>query len=395
VIAFDDAIAKLAAEARPLGVQQVAVADAQGRILASPIRAQADAPLSAVSSMDGWAVRETSLAAAPVRLRIAGESRPGKLWAGEIKDNECVRVFTGAAIPSGADRVVIQEVVRRDSDHAVFDAPAEGARYIRAAGSDFRAGETLLFEGARLTPQALVAAGAADVAKVEVFRRPQILVLATGDELAEPGQARNKPGCIPDSASLGVAALAREWGAEVLGRERLRDDLDAMVPAAHVALERADLVVVIGGASVGERDFARAMFEPAGLDLVFSKVAMKPGKPVWLGRVAERLVLGLPGNPTSAFVTARLFLAPLVAGLGGRDAREALQWSPLTLAADLDATDDRETFWRATFGPEGATPLPDQASGAQKALSQSTCLLRRRPGAPAVKAAEAVMGLTL
>ena len=233
------------------------------------------------------------------------------------------------------------------------------------------------------------------MASVETFRPPQVLVLSTGDELAEPGQARKKSHCIPDSASVGVAALAKAWGATVIGRERLKDDLDVMVPAAQTALDRADLVVVIGSASVGERDFARAMFEPAGLEFVFTKVMMKPGKPVWLGRVEERLVLGLPGNPTSAFVTARLFLAPLVSGLCGRDPAEALAWRTLPLAAPLDATDERETFWRATLGPQGATPLPDQASGAQKALARSQFLIRRRPGAPAANRGETVQSLDL
>ena len=347
--------------------------------------------------MDGWAVRDEDLAALPARLRIAGESRPGRpVRQGPLKPGECARVFTGAAVPENALSVVIQEVVRRDGDHALFETPLSGPRYQRFAGDDFRAGEVLLSEGTTLTAQALVAAAAADVATVDTWRAPQVLFLSTGDELAEPGQAHKTPHRIPDSASVGVGALAAAWGAQVIGRERLKDDLDAMVPAANAALERADVVVVIGGASVGERDFARAMFEPAGLELVFSKVAIKPGKPVWFGGVAERLVLGLPGNPTSAFVTARLFLAPLVAGLSGHDPNSALRWRDVRLAAPLAATDDRETFWRATLGPAGeATPLPDQASGAQKALSQSQVLIRRRPQAPAMAQGELADSLDL
>ena len=395
MIGFDEAVERLIAEVRTLGVERTPVADAQGRVLARPVQAESDFPLHVVSTMDGWAVRDEDLAALPARLRIAGESRPGHPFFGPIGPGECARVFTGAALPSGALTVVIQEIVSRDGDHAVFETAPSGPRYVRFAGEDFRAGEILLPTGTRLTPQALVAAAAADVATVETWRPPQLIVLSTGDEIAEPGQARKTPHRIPDSASVGVAALARAWGATVLGRERLKDDLDAMVPAAHAALERADLVVVIGGASVGERDFARAMFEPSGLELVFSKVMMKPGKPVWLGRVAERLVLGLPGNPTSAFVTARLFLAPLVAGLCGRDPNDALAWRSVPLAAPLAATDERETFWRATLGPDGATPLPDQSSGAQKALSRSQFLIRRRPQAPAAAAGDMVDGLDL
>jgi molybdopterin molybdotransferase len=395
VIGFDEAVALLTPLARPLGVESVALAQARGRVLAAPVRAESDSPLTTVSSMDGWAVREENLAMLPARLRIVGESRPGRAFFGPLADGECARVFTGAAVPDGCNRVVVQEVVQRDGDRAVFDQAAQGSRFIRQGGSDFRAGETLLDAGARLTPQALVAAAAADIAKVETVRPPQILVLATGDELAEPGQARKRTGAIPDSASLGVAALAQAWGAEVLGRERLTDDLDVMVPAAHVALDRADVVVVIGGASVGERDFARAMFEPAGLELVFSKVAIKPGKPVWLGRVEARLVLGLPGNPTSALVTARLFLAPLLAGLSGRNPAEALDWRPAPLAAPLPATDERETFFRAAFGPDGVAPLSDQDSGAQKTLAQARRLIRRRAGAAAAQPGETVETLEI
>lgn len=396
MIGFDEALRLLIAEARSLGVEHTPVADALGRVLARPVQAESDFPLNVVSTMDGWAVRDEDLATLPARLRIAGESRPGRPFFGPIGPGECARVFTGAAVPEKALMVVIQEIARRDGDYAVFETPPSGPRYVRFAGEDFRAGEILLPTGTRLTPQALVAAAAADIATVETWRPPQLIVLSTGDELAEPGQARKTPHHIPDSASVGVAALAKAWGATVLGRERLKDDLDAMVPAAHTALERADVVVVIGGASVGERDFARAMFEPSGLELVFSGVAMKPGRPVWLGRVAERLVLGLPGNPTSAFVTARLFLATLIAGLCGHDPKLALAWRSVRLAAPLEATGERETFWRATLGRGGsATPLPDQASGAQKALAQSQFLIRRRPGAPALGKNEVVDGLDL
>ncbi|HWE48104.1 MAG TPA: molybdopterin molybdotransferase MoeA [Caulobacteraceae bacterium] len=396
MISFDDACALVLAQARPLGVEHTPVADALGRVLAKPVQAQSDFPPNAVSTMDGWAVRDDDLANLPARLHIAGESRPEVPFVKGLNPGECARVFTGAAVPENAQRVVMQEIVRPDGDHAVFETPPSASRFLRNAGDDFRAGEELLPAGTPLMPQALVAAAAADYASVETWRRPQILILSTGDELAEPGQAHKTAHRIPDSASVGVAALATAWGAHVIGRERLKDDLDAMVPAANIALDRADVVVVIGGASMGDRDFARAMFEPLGLAPIFSKVAMKPGKPVWFGRVAERLVLGLPGNPTSAFVTARLFLAPLVAGLSGRDPRMALSWRAVRLAAPLDATDDRETFWRATLNRGGnAEPLPDQASGAQKALARSQFLIRRRPGAKAAARHDVVDGLDL
>jgi molybdenum cofactor synthesis domain-containing protein len=200
------------------------------------------------------------------------------------------------------------------------------ARHIRKRGGDFETGDELLASGRLLDPRAIVAAAAADVAELRVFIRPRAHILSTGDELADPGTAANTPDAIPESVSFGVAALAELWGAFVVGGARLRDELPAMEKAAADAVNQADVVIVTGGASVGEKDFAKTMFEPLGLELVFSKVAIKPGKPVWLGRVDGALVLGLPGNPTSALVTARLLLAPLLAGLTGRSIDEALRW---------------------------------------------------------------------
>jgi molybdopterin molybdotransferase len=395
VIDFDEAARLTLGLAQPLGTQRVRLHEAHDRILAAPVRAVSDSPLAAVSSMDGWAVREADLSALPTRLRIAGEARPGMGAGQSISPGECFRLFTGAAIPDGTDRVIIQEIVRREGDEAVFERPADGPRFIRARGSDFREGDVLLDLGVRLTPQALTAAAAADWAEVEVFTRPRVQILCTGDELAEPGHAHETPGAIPDSASLAVAALARVWGADVVSRQRLKDDLRSMIPIAAEALKDADVVVVIGGASVGEHDFAKAMFEPAGLELAFSKVSIKPGKPVWVGRAGGKLVVGLPGNPTSALVTARLLLAPLLAGLGGGDARDAWAWEQQPLAAALGPTGDRETFYRGTVGEGGVTALIDQDSGAQKALSMATTLVRRRAGTPAAARGERVETLAL
>jgi molybdopterin molybdotransferase len=296
-----------------------------------------------------------------------------------------MRIFTGAPVPRGADRIVMQEEVERDGDVALLGEAGLG-RHIRARGSDFAKGDVLVEPGRRLDPRALVAAAGADLAEVEVWRHPRLVVLGTGDELAEPGAAA--PGTIPDSATLGVAALAAEWGAEVIARKRLKDDLPALKRAAAEALAAADLVVVTGGASVGERDFAKAMFE--GLELIFSKVAIRPGKPVWLGRAGGRLVIGLPGNPTSAIVTARLLLAPLLAGLTGRAPAEALRWRSAPLAEGLGPCDGRETFVRANYDAETVRPLPNQDSSAQKTLADAPLLIRRRAGAPGAAKGERV-----
>jgi molybdopterin molybdotransferase len=236
----------------------------------------------------------------------------------------------------------------------------------------------------------MIAAAGADQAEVAVWRRPRLAVVSTGDELAEPGQARDRPGTIPESVSYGVAALAEGLGATVRRCGRLADDLASLEKAAAGLVEAADLVVVTGGASVGERDYAKAMFGPAGLELIFSKVAIKPGKPVWLGRVGDTLILGLPGNPTSALVTARLLLAPLVTGLSGGDPAEALRWREARLASPLAACGDRETFIRAAAQGASARPLSNQDSGAQKMLVDADLLIRRRPFSPTAAAGDPV-----
>lgn len=388
MISFDEAVRRVAEVARPIGRECVPVADAAGRVLAAPAVAMIDSPPADSSAMDGYAVREADL---PGRLRVIGESFAGAGFAGSIEPGTCVRIFTGAPLPAGADRVVIQEVAVRAGDSVSFADPPGPERYIRPRGSDFRSGETLIGAGRRLDPRALVAAAAADLAEVETWRRPAVLVLATGDELAPPGEARSRSGAIPDSVSAGILALAGQWGGHGLGSRLLADDLPAMERAAGEALEQADLVVVTGGASVGEKDFAKAMFAPHGLDPIFSKVAIKPGKPVWLGRAGSTLVLGLPGNPTSAMVTARLLLAPLVAGLAG--GAGALEWRPVPLAEPLPPCGDRETFHRARLTAAGAVPLANQDSGAQKALAEADLLLRSRPHDPARPAGYEIEGL--
>lgn len=385
MIAFDEAVRLIESAAHPLGSERVPLAAAAGRILAAPVRARIDSPPADCSAMDGYAVRDADL---PGRLRVAGESFAGRGFEGALGPASCVRIFTGAPVPDGADRVVIQEVVEREGDLAVFaDGPGK-ARHIRARGSDFRSGELLLEAHRRLDPRALVAAAGADVADLEVWRRPVVRVLSTGDELVSPGEAAERRGTIPESVSFGVAALVEAWGGACLGAIRLGDELGPMERAAGRAVEESDLVVVTGGASVGEKDFAKAMFEPHGLELIFSKVAIKPGKPVWFGRAGGRLVMGLPGNPTSAMVTARLLLAPLIAGLAGGTG--ALHWRPARLAAPLPPCGDRETFHRARLEEGRALPVSNPDSSAQKALAEADLLLRSRPNEPARDAGDEI-----
>jgi molybdopterin molybdotransferase len=385
VIGFDEACRRIAELAPARRTEPVALAEAHGRRLARPVAARHCAPAVPVSAMDGYAVRESDLVAGRLSLRITGRSFAGEAApAAALQPGCCMRIFTGAPAPPGADRVVLQEEVEADGDTVRLRAPPVGGRHIRPAGSDFRAGEVLLEAGARLTPQAMVAAAAADLAQVEVFAEPSVAILSTGDELVEPGFAQARPGAIPESVSFGVAGLVRAWGGRVDTRVRLHDELARLEQAAREALARSDIVVVTGGASVGERDFARAMFGAASLELVFAKVAMKPGKPVWVGRAAGRLVVGLPGNPAAAMTTARLFLAPLIAAASGGEAEAAWAWRPAPLAGGLDACATRDLFLRARTTPEGVTPLSTQDSSSQKSLAAADLLIRRRPGAGAL-----------
>ncbi len=391
MISFDEACRRVAAVAKPLGTEQIALDLGWGRVLAAPVVARRSAPEADVSAMDGYAVREADLVSGPARLRLVGELFAGSQKGGSLLEaGTCVRIFTGALMPPGADRVVMQEVVRREGDVVVFAERLSPSRHVRAAGSDFATGEVLLETGVRLTPQALVAAAAADRNMVDVFVRPRVVILSTGDELVAPGLAVAAPGTIPESVSSGVAALVRAWGGEVVCRQRLRDDLPSLVQAGAVALESADVVVVTGGASVGERDFSKAMFEDLGLRLEFEKVAIKPGKPVWVGQVGERLVVGLPGNPSAAMVTARLFLAPILAGLGGRCPVDAWAWRMAALESPLEACGERECFDRGCSTVDGVRPLGNQDSSAQKDLATADLLIRRRPASRALMAGELV-----
>lgn len=395
MIGFEEAQRLAATVARPLGAETVPLSAAQGRRLAEPVVAAHAAPVSDVAAMDGYAVRDADLARTPAALPIAGENFAGAGGPAVLPAGACMRIFTGAPAPKGADRVIMQEDVRREGDVAVFERAPSLRRHIRTAGSDFSCGETLLPASAVLTAQALVAAAAADRAAVRVFRQPRVATVATGDELAAPGDAHAPAGSVPDSVSVGVRAMAETWGGRVVSQVRRRDDLPALVRAADEALDAADVVVVTGGASVGQKDYARAMFAPHGLRLIFAKVAIKPGKPVWLGVARGVLVLGLPGNPTSALVTARLFLAPILVGHCGADPAEALAWRTLPLAAPIPQAGDRETFSRGRTIGGGVELLADQDASAQAALAKSEWLVRRRPGEAAAAVGEPATCLPL
>ena len=395
MISFDEALGLIGSAAKPLGAEPIAIERAAGRVLAAPVVGRIDSPRADVSAMDGYAVRTADLARIPASLEVVGESFAGAGFAARVEEGTCARIFTGAPVPDGADRIVVQEKVRREGKMAIIDSAPAPEPSIRKRSCDFAAGEVLLSEGRVLDERAIVAAAAADLAELQVHRRPGVTVLSTGDELVAPGRARDSAHAVPDSISLGVAALAERWGAECLGWGRLRDELALLEKAAGAALERADLIVVTGGASAGEKDFSKAMFRRFGLELIFPSVAIRPGKPAWLGRAAGRLVMGLPGNPTSALVTARLLLAPMIALMVGRPPGSALEWTRGAIAAPLPACGNRETFHRAHLEGASVQLLPFQESSAQKALAEADVLVRQRPDTPSLDTGSSVELLRL
>lgn len=393
MITYVESNERIDALTKRTAVERVAFERAAGHFLACPVVAKLDSPRRDVSAMDGYAVRESDIENLPARLRVSGVSYPGEPARQNLAPGECHRVFTGAQVPGGADRVVIQEDVLVDGNTVRFVVPAGKGRHIRTQGEDFLAGTTLLPAGSRLDARALVAGAAADRRTVKIHRRPRLFAIGTGDELVPPGKAATSKAAIPQSVTYGVCELARRWGAEVIGHTTLADDLELLRRSARLALHDADIVVVTGGASVGERDHARAMFDTTALEVIFAEVSIKPAKPVWLGQAGKTVVLGLPGNPTSALVAARLFLAPLVVRISGGDPSIARGWRTVLLAGNLPQTGSRETFYRARWHEGQAAPLTDQGSGSQKTLAQADLLLRRPAGSAAAACGEMVYAL--
>jgi molybdopterin molybdotransferase len=277
-------------------------------------------------------------------------------------------------MPSGADRVLMRELVTAADGVLALDAPVPAKPHVRLRGSDTAAGTVVLPAGRLLDPRALVVAAAADAGMLTVWRAPRVRVIATGDELVPAGEARASGG-VPDSLSEAVLLMARQWGAKPLGAVPVRDDPALLAAAAEAALADADVLVLCGGASRGDRDFAKAALVPLGLELAFADVAIKPGKPVWLGRIGAKLVLGLPGNPTAAMTVARLFLAPLLTALGGRGMAPALRWERVPLVEDVSAG-DREALLCAERLDDGVRVLARQSASAQCMLALADALVR-------------------
>jgi molybdopterin molybdotransferase len=392
MMSVDEARNKIFAGLRPVGREIVPLAAAYGRVLGADIAARVTQPPADVSAMDGFALRAEDVSAG-ARLKVVGEAPAGHPFAGEIGTGEAVRLFTGSVVPAGADTVLIQEnAVFADGWLTVLEAVAAG-KNIRPTGQDFASGEVLLRQGRRLSPRDIGLAAAGNFPWVEVYRRPRIAILATGDEIFLPGETIGDGGVVSSNAHA-LAALTTEAGAEATILPIAGDSLAAMAQAAEAA-RGADMLVTTGGVSVGAHDHVQAGLEAQGMVLEFWKIAMRPGKPLMFGRLADMPVLGLPGNPVSAFVCAILLLRPAIDVLAGLPAAAPVLTRAI-LGAELPENDSREDFLRATLSGDGVvTPFPKQDSGMLKTLARAQALIRRPPHDPARMAGDMVEILSL
>lgn len=393
-----EALARVLADAEPLPGETVALKHTLGRVLTHDVAALRTQPPDAVSAMDGYAVRAADVARTPAALRLIGEVAAGHPFEGEVGAGEAARIFTGGVIPRGADCVVIQEITRREGDTVTVDKPGTAGRNIRGQGIDFMQGAVLLRRGRRLTDRDIMLAAAMNHPNLSVHRRPKVAVLGTGDELVPPG-ATPKPGEIVYSNGFALLALAATEGAEIRDLGIAPDRIEDIAAAVRQARDwGADILVTSGGASVGERDLVQRALASEGLDLSFWRVALRPGRPMMHGRLGSMQVLGLPGNPVSAYVCAFLFLVPLIRRLAGRGDVEHLP-EVARLGCDLPANDERADYLRATLArrPEGlvATPVPVQDSSLMANLARADCLLIREPHAPAACAGSPAVILKL
>jgi len=389
-----DALAGILAGASPIRERETVPLDrAEGRTLAADVAALRTQPPFPASAMDGFAVRAADIATVPARLALIGTSAAGHAFTGTVGPGQCVRIFTGAPVPAGADAILIQENARAEGNMVEALSPVTAGRFVRQAGLDFREGEVLLRAGRRLGPSAVALAAAMGHATLPVVRRPRVAILATGDELVRPGEPTG-PDQIVASNTYAVAAIAERAGAEALDLGIARDDLPALTAAIDAARDAgADVLVTLGGASVGDHDLVQRALAARGWELGFWRIAMRPGKPLMHGRLGAMTVLGLPGNPVSSIVCSLIFLVPLVRALSGDPDAGAVATQPARLGVDLPANDERQDYLRARLsaGEDGtlvATPFPRQDSSMLRLMAEAEALVVRAPHAPAARAGD-------
>lgn len=385
MISVSEALAALFDLVEPLESEDVPLREASGRVLARPVAARRDQPPFASSAMDGYAVIAQD-ARPGATLEVVGEAAAGQAWNGTLAPGQAVRIFTGAPVPAAANRVIIQEDVTVQDGCIILTDRLDTGLHIRPIGADFTKGST--FDAPRrLGPSDVALLAAMNVAQVPVTRRPEIAIIATGNELVQPGETPG-PDQIIASNSYGLAALLQEAGAHIRLLPIARDTVEDIQAVLRLA-EGADLILTIGGASVGDHDLVAPAAEGLGLSRAFYKVAMRPGKPLMAGRLASAALIGLPGNPVSAMVCGTVFLLPVLRKMLGLKA-QPLAHHRGRLAIELPQNGPREHYMRAQNGANGITPFASQDSALLSVLSQANCLLVRPPNDPARTVGEMV-----
>jgi molybdopterin molybdotransferase len=395
LLPVDEAVERLLSGVEPLGSETVPLDAALGRVLAGEIAARLTQPPFPASAMDGYAVRAAD-AKPGARLKLVGESRAGARFRGTLGAGETVRIFTGAPVPEGADAILIQENAGREGDETILVLePVQAGEFVRPAGLDFRAGEVLLQEDRLLDARAIAVAAAMGHAALPVRRKPRVAILANGDELVSPGSEPG-PDQIVSSNGVGLAAFVRDCGGEPIDLGIAPDRREAIGACVDRAAG-ADILVVTGGASVGEHDLVQAALQEKGMALDFWKIAMRPGKPLMVGKLGTMRVLGLPGNPVSTLVCAHVFLKPLIRALLGLPTHA--ETATAKLAAAMKENDGRQDYVRARLrildGERVATPFTIQDSSMLATLAAADALIVRPVRAPAAAAGETVEVLLL
>ena len=367
----------------PLDAETVSIFEAAGRVLAEDLRAKLTQPPFAASAMDGYAVRAADIASIPACLKVIGRSAAGHGFNGEVGAGEAVRIFTGAPVPAGADTIVIQENTKAAGDGTVeILEPASLGEYVRPQGYDFSEGEILLAAGIELQSRQLMLAAAMNHATVPVRRKPIVAVLANGDELVQPGQSPAADQII-SSIPAGMKAAIAAWGGEPVLLDLARDSKESLAACVRDA-QKADVLLTIGGASVGEHDLVRGTLEDMGARFEVLRVAMRPGKPAMFGFLGNQRILSMPGNPASAIICARVFLKPLLDRFLGRSRRDEPR--TVRLAVPVEANGEREHYMRAQLSEDGVAPIGDQDSSLMNAFAKADCLLVRPARGPALPA---------
>ncbi|MEQ8935824.1 MAG: molybdopterin molybdotransferase MoeA [Amphiplicatus sp.] len=392
MLSVEDALRTIRDNAATLEAETIHLEMAGGRVVAGDIVAQISQPPFAASAMDGYAARLQDVRAVGARLRVIGEARAGASGGQTVEPGTAVRIFTGGVLPSAADHVIIQEEVDRDGDFITLTSAQISHQNIRRAGLDFEKGAVLKKAGSRLSAIDLSLLAAANIASASVARRPVVAYFDNGDELVDPG-APLASGKIVGSNRYALGELIKEWGGDARYLGRASDDPSSIRTLIERARD-ADVLVPIGGASVGEHDHARAVFSQAGGKLIFEKIAVRPGKPTWFGALDKTLVLGLPGNPASAIVCAALFLRPLIGKMLAADDSYGKRVKAV-LDGSLSANGPRETYLRgkARYDDKArltVAPSADQDSSLLGVLAAADVLMRRPPHAPAAERGDLV-----